>query len=413
MDEFPRKAIKVIVPFGPGGASDSLARVVQESIRRDDLSPHPLVIINVPGAGGTIGSRRAKNARPDGYTILNLHDAIMTAKQVRHVYGPEAFVPIASTGASHTVVCTGPEGRWTSVAQALDEAAETPGEVKYGMNLGAPSHFIGLQLEQKHGSARFGMVPLQGGADRFEKLAGGHVDLSIFSVSEYLQFRKTETRRGLKALAYLGPERHPKLAGTPTAREEGIDLVTGTTQFWWAPKGTPPDRIEKIADLLERAMNSDWLRKKYAEKSVDPVFLRGEALLAEIETKRAQIVGLKVDDAEQNKGGLPVFGAILTGVGIFAGLSVFLGLSQKIAPSAVKTRRNWRPAAIVGLLSAYLGLLSLHWLPFWLATGLFAAAAGWILAPNLRTRGIVAGAGVFLAIGLQFLFQNVLIIDLP
>ncbi|MEM1296694.1 MAG: tripartite tricarboxylate transporter substrate binding protein, partial [Verrucomicrobiota bacterium] len=318
LDDFPRKPIKVIVPFGPGGASDTLARIVQEAIRRDELAPEPLVMINVPGAGGTIGSRRAKNARPDGYTILNLHDGILTAKHTGHDYGAEEFIPIASTGSSHTVVCTGPEGNWPDLKQVLVEAKKRPGEVKFGMNLGAPSHFVGLQLEQKEEGASFGMIPLQGGADRFEKLVGGHVDLSIFSVSEYLQFRMTERRpNGLRAIAYLGPERHPQLAGTPTGIEVGVDLVTGTTQFWWAPKGTPADRIEKLGDILEAAMKSEWLESRYRQKSVEPICLRGDPLLQLIEEKEAQLASLNVGDLSSSGRKVPMVRFVIAAVIVF------------------------------------------------------------------------------------------------
>ena len=96
--EFPRKPIKVVVPFGPGGDSDTFARIMQKTIRDHELLPEPLVILNVPGAGGTIGSRRVRDAAPDGYTILNLHEGIFTSKYAGRVsYGPEAFRPIAAT----------------------------------------------------------------------------------------------------------------------------------------------------------------------------------------------------------------------------------------------------------------------------------------------------------------------------
>ncbi|MDB4416202.1 tripartite tricarboxylate transporter substrate-binding protein, partial [Akkermansiaceae bacterium] len=69
--EFPRKPVKIVVPFGPGGDSDTFTRIIQKSVEDHDLLPEPLVVVNVPGAGGTIGSRRVRNAPPDGHMILN------------------------------------------------------------------------------------------------------------------------------------------------------------------------------------------------------------------------------------------------------------------------------------------------------------------------------------------------------
>tara|TARA_R110002096_G_scaffold147671_23_gene307847 strand:+ start:3107 stop:4375 length:1269 start_codon:yes stop_codon:yes gene_type:complete len=414
LDEFPRKPIKIIVPFGPGGASDTLARIVQEAIRRDELATEPLVIINVPGAGGTIGSRRAKNARPDGYTILNLHDGLLTAKHTGHDYGAEEFIPIASTGSSHTVVCTGPKGKWSDLNKLLLEARERPGELKFGMNLGAPSHFVGLQLQETMEGASFGMIPLQGGADRFEKLVGGHIDLSIFSVSEYLQFRMTDRRPdGLRAIAYLGPERHPQLAGTPTGREVGIDLVTGTTQFWWAPKGTPTERIQKLGDILEAAMESEWLQSRYRQKSVEPICLRGEPLAKLIAEKEAELASLNVGDLSTAGGKVEMVRFVCGGVILFGLSAVLLGLMAPgvdLMANLALNRRSW---LVVGVFLGYLAILQTRLVPFWLVTILFIGGLGWSLAPNLRSGKIAIAWSVILGLGLQVLFQRILIIDLP
>ncbi|MCH7592696.1 MAG: hypothetical protein IH989_07960, partial [Planctomycetes bacterium] len=95
----PARPIRIVVPFAAGGGTDLFARIMEEAIERNRLLPQPLLITNVDGAGGTIGSRRVKNAKPDGYTVLLLHDAIVTARYAgKAPYGPEAFVPVAATG---------------------------------------------------------------------------------------------------------------------------------------------------------------------------------------------------------------------------------------------------------------------------------------------------------------------------
>ena len=77
---YPARPIKVVVPFAAGGGSDTFARIIKRSIDDQGLLDQPLVILNVDGAGGTIGSRRVKNAPDDGYTLLNVHEALITAK---------------------------------------------------------------------------------------------------------------------------------------------------------------------------------------------------------------------------------------------------------------------------------------------------------------------------------------------
>lgn len=411
--DFPRKPIKVIVPFGSGGASDTLARVVQEGIRRSQVSPEPFVIVNVPGVGGSLGSRRVKNARPDGYTILNLHEGILTARYSGTVeYGPEAFVPIASTGQAHTVVCTGPDSQWTSLDQILTAAKEKPGTLLYGGNLGAPSHFVGLLLEHLVEGAEFKIVPLGGGAERYSKLAGGHIDLAIFSLSEYKEFRKTPERpEGLRGIVYLAPERHHEFPDLPTANEQGYDLVTGTTQYWWAPKGTSQDRIDKLADILESSMQSEFVQERYGEMGIEPVLFRGDALGESVEAADAQLAALDLDTGTKPKS-LPLV-PLLSGLCVVFGFGhwVFGKRSGKQAEKReALSRMGWVMAV---LLVSYLFLLQVRGVPYWASTSAFAAISGVLLVRSVRGKMIAVGIGIVLGVGLNYLFKSVLVIDLP
>ena len=273
--DFPRKPIKVVVPFGPGGDSDTFARIMQKTIRDHELLPEPLVILNVPGAGGTIGSRRVRDAAPDGYTILNLHEGILTSKYAGRVsYGPEAFRPIAATAMSNLVICVREESPFKNLRDVLEAAAEKPDAILFGMAQGTPTHFAGRRLEKAGGEVKFRMVASGGGAKRRNDLVGEHVDVTPFSLAEYMGFEEG----GVRAVAYLAAERHPELPEVPTARELGYEVVMPHVHYWWAPKSTPDSAVEKIADVLEAAMKTDYLRGKLAETKTEPLFLRGAAL---------------------------------------------------------------------------------------------------------------------------------------
>lgn len=411
--DFPRKPIKVVVPFGSGGASDTLARVVQEGVRRSQVSPEPFVIVNVPGVGGSLGSRRVKNARPDGYTILNLHEGILTARYSGTVeYGPEAFVPIASTGQAHTVVCTGPDSQWTSLDQILKAAKEKPGTLLYGGNLGAPSHFVGLLLEHLVEGAEFKIVPLGGGAERYSKLAGGHIDLAIFSLSEYKEFRKTPERpEGLRGIVYLAPERHSEFPDLPTATEQGYDLVTGTTQYWWAPKGTSQDRIDKLADILESSMQSEFVQERYGEMGIEPVLLRGDALVESVEAADAQLAALDLDTGTKPES-LPLV-PLLSGLCVVFGFGHWV-LGKRSVEQAEKKEALSRMGLVMAvLLVSYLFLLQVRGVPYWASTSAFAAISGVVLVRSVRGKMIAVGIGIVLGVGLNYLFKSVLVIDLP
>ena len=137
---YPDGPLKLIVPFAPGGGSDTIARIIQKAIRDEKLSPVPLVIVNVPGAGGTIGSRQVRDAKADGQTLLLLHDGIFTAKYSGKVsFGAEAFNPVAM-GRGGMVLAVKSDSRFSDLLSLLGEAASNPDSITYSTNLGAPSH---------------------------------------------------------------------------------------------------------------------------------------------------------------------------------------------------------------------------------------------------------------------------------
>ena len=107
---YPNRPITLIVPFGPGGESDTFARMIQRTIAENQFLDQEVVVKNVGGAGATIGSGQARKADPDGYTMLILHEALITAQVSGKVsYGPESFEPIAASGKTNMVIAVAEE----------------------------------------------------------------------------------------------------------------------------------------------------------------------------------------------------------------------------------------------------------------------------------------------------------------
>ena len=130
---------------------------------------------------------------PDGYKILCHHNAIITAKLAGTVdYGPEAFEPIALTAEMSMVILVREDSPVQNIVDLLEQAKATPKEVRFGANKGAPAYFTTLQLERAWPGADFSIVSAGGGADRYSKILGGHLEAGIFSLSEYLDFRGVE-----------------------------------------------------------------------------------------------------------------------------------------------------------------------------------------------------------------------------
>jgi len=291
-EAFPEKAITVIVPFAAGGGSDVFVRIFQEAIRKNQLCPFPIVVKNLAGAGGTIGSRAAKEAKPDGHTLLCLHDGIYTAQHYGNAdWGPSDFEPLAATGRSGVVVAVSESSPFESLHDLMKEAIRRPYQYVFGTNLGAPNHYSALFLQEGMPGAKFRFTQTGGGAKRLAQLKGGHVDLTGFSVAEYEQFKAA----GIRALATMSEEREPSFPNLPTAKEQGVNAVHGLMQFWWAPKGTPEPRLFYLQNLLRQTMETDFVRTRLGNLHMEPFFQVGEPLLETVRSRSANLRGITLE----------------------------------------------------------------------------------------------------------------------
>lgn len=290
--DYPSKPITVIVPFAAGGGSYVFVRIFQNAIRKNNLCPQPIVIKNIAGAGGTIGSRSAKNATPDGHTILCLHDGIYTAQHYGNAdWGPDNFEPIAATGRSGVVVAVEEDSPYTSLNELMEEARDRPYQLVYGTNLGAPNHYSALFLQNGKSGAKFRFTQTGGGAKRLAQLKGGHIDLTGFSVAEYQQFKDA----GIKALASLGEERESSFPNLTTALEQDVRATHDLMQFWWAPQNTPPERIAYLQNLLAEAMATREIKESFQNLHMDPVLQVGQDLLKTIADRSQKLQGITID----------------------------------------------------------------------------------------------------------------------
>ncbi len=404
--EFPRKPIKVIVPFPAGGGSDTFTRIMQKAIRENELLPQPIVVINVPGAGGSVGSRRVRDAQPDGYTILNLHEGMLSSKYSgRTAYGPEAFRPIAATGRSGLVICVRNDSPFQSLAELMEAAVKTPEGVRFGMAPGTPTHFTGRKLELAAEGARFRMVASGGGSKRFNDLLGRHIDATPFSVAEFIKFAPG----GIRALAYLGRERHSAFPDLPTARESGFEVSMTHIQYWWAPKSTPNPAIERLAEALKAALETEFVREKLAELKTEPLFLAGGELedhLAARESEFRDAALVQYDDVPDPVAPVTVLAVLLAVAAIFKSRG---GSPQRSTATA------WRYFAMTaGILALYVLAMQVAGLSFATATVLFIPLMGIAAGVrSLRNVALLTAAGALLAWGCVLVFTEVLVVDLP
>ena len=415
---YPSQPIHVVVPFKQGGESDTFARIIQRGIEKENLLPVPLVIINRPGTSGTVGSRHVLHAEPDGYTVLLLHDALLMAKRGGQAdYGAEAFAPVAATGRTGLLIVVPEDSHFKNLTMLMDEISTKPNTVLFGANMAAPVHFAAAELETTREGAAFRYTQVGSGADRYEKLVGRKIDVTVFSIGEYLRYRTKDGKQVMRALAYFGEERHHGLPEIPTAKEQGFPLEMSNMNFWWMPKGTPQKRIDYLADVLEKVMKTEYVKKQLDRVKVDPFVLRGEKLQTAIRKRTESLENVSLRPFHKLPDIPMILLVIVLGLSILLGIVTFLsvGTTKPREPTSTSVSGNrWLLLSCLGVTLLYVVALSIPGIHFPPATVAFVLGFGWILTRfRLSTWPVLEIIALFLGLGMYYLLTQVFVVDLP
>ncbi len=409
--EYPERPITLVVPFGTGGGTDTYARALQQAIDDHDLLPQPIVISNVPGAGATIGSRQEKNGGPDGYTLLLLHEAIITAQHSGQAkYGPEAFEPIAGTGRIGLILAVAEKSPHKDLTDLLEDAKQRPDQLVFAANIGAPVHFVGAMLEQHYPGARFRFTQTGGGEKRLNALLGRHAEVSAFSLEEFLRYESA----GIRALAYCDKHRTPDAPNIPTTFEQGIPIRHINMQFWWAPKGTPKERTAVFAAALEKAMQNEDVIERMKQIHSEPVFVQGEAMQAEVAALQESVSGVVLRET-QPLPNIPLFVGLLTAMlGAIVGVQTLRSSTTRTTPVASSLYSLRAALAFVVITVSYGAVLALKSVGFAEATFVYVLIVGAMLTRMQRKHWIpLIVVAVAMSWGMGAIFTNFFKLVLP
>jgi tripartite-type tricarboxylate transporter receptor subunit TctC len=261
---YPAKPITVVVPFPAGGPSDVVARIVTDQMGK--ILGQSLVIENVGGAGGTIGSARVAGAEPDGYTLLagSMGSHVSAPVLTPNVkYDSERdFEPIGFTAHSPAVVVARKDFPAKDLREFVDYIKKNGEQVKQAHGgIGASSHMACLLFTLQAG-IRPALVAYRGTAPALNDLIGGHVD---FFCEQVVSVAPQIAAGTIKAYAVSASERLPTLPNVPTARELGVNYQMSIWAGIFAPKGTPKGIIEKLAAALDRSLDEPGVKVKLAD----------------------------------------------------------------------------------------------------------------------------------------------------
>ena len=269
--DYPGRAIKMVVPFAPGGGTDVLGRIIAQ--RLSEKWGQPVVVENQPGASGGIGTKAFVKAEPDGYTLLMASTgALMAASAALAPDGnfdvTKFFAPITVVAAPPYLLVINPNVKANSVAELIALAREKPKALSFGSSgIGAASHLSGALFEM---DAKIELlhVPYKGTGPAVTDLLGGRIDM-MFSPSTTVQAHVAVGK--LKALATTGAKRSKFFPNVPTVAEGGLPGYVSVGWFGLlAPAHTPKDIVDKLNKTVVAIMGEKDVIDRMAKLGAEP-----------------------------------------------------------------------------------------------------------------------------------------------
>ena len=268
-DDYPSNTITIVVPFAAGGPTDTVARLVAESM--GETLGQQVVIENVGGAGGTLGARRAAQAEPDGYTLLLHHIGMATSPALYEdlPFDPsEDFAPIGLVTEVPMTLVARPDFPPEDLQGLVDHVKKNADEVTYAhAGTGAASQLCGMLFMQAIETPVV-TVPYKGTGPAMTDLMGGQVDFMCDQTTNTTNQIKADM---IKAYTVFTDERLEALPDVPTAKEAGLEIPISIWHGLYAPAGTPEDIITELSDALQKALADPKVVERFAELGTEPV----------------------------------------------------------------------------------------------------------------------------------------------
>ena len=275
--EFPTKAITVIIPFAGGSASDVVSRIVFE--RTSAALGHPMIIDNRPGAGGNNGTLQGSKADPDGYTLIGGGSGPVAANKSLYKelgYDPEKDLEIVSPFVKFTIVVVASNKLPVkTLRELIDYAKANPGKLNYGsVGNGSSQHLAGEYFQQLTG-VKLTHVPYRNIAQYGPDMIAGDVPLGF---QWYPNVAGPIQAKAATVLAVAGPNHLPVVPDSPTTTEAGLPAYQNEGWFaLMAPKGTPRPILEKLNKALMMAVNDPGVKAKFALQGAETMGLSLDA----------------------------------------------------------------------------------------------------------------------------------------
>jgi tripartite-type tricarboxylate transporter receptor subunit TctC len=278
---YPKQAINLIIPLAPGDSTDVAGRTIGEGLSK--LLKVPVVAVNRPGAGGTIGTDSAVKAPKDGYTIVITNNAsvvfnrILTPNAVP--YDPfKDLTPIGLAIRTPIVLAVHKDAPFKDFAEMVEYGKKNPGNVRVGtVGPGSVGHFT-VEIVNSLTGAELTMIPFKGAGPAVTAALGGHIEGAAAAQGVVAEHLKAGTMRGIIASSKM-----PEFPQIPTLAQLGYKQnLLGVWSAFFAPAGVPPEVSKTLIAALEKVMKDPAVASRLANLGMVADYEPPERLIAEI-----------------------------------------------------------------------------------------------------------------------------------
>jgi tripartite-type tricarboxylate transporter receptor subunit TctC len=298
---YPAKAVRLIVPFPPGGGTDFVARAIQP--RLGEALGQTIIIDNRPGATGILGTELGAKAPPDGYTLTMATGATISANMAlfpKLPYDPpKDFVPVTLVASQPNLLAVHPTLPAKTVRDLIAIAKSRPGQLNYASSGSGSSHHLSGELLKVMAGINIVHVPYKGTGPAITDAVGGHVEVIFAGIAAIMPQVKSGR---LRALGVTKAQRSAILPSVPTIAEAGLPGYEITS--WHgvlAPTGTPPAVVLRVRDAVAKALDNAEVRERFSSQGAEPVGSTPEAFAKFLPADIAKIgklikaAGIKAD----------------------------------------------------------------------------------------------------------------------
>ncbi len=273
-DKYPSRPIELICAYGPGGGSDVFSRSI--AIPLGKILGQSVVVKNVSGSAGGVGTVYVAKQPADGYTILqNVTDMIINDTMKRVEVTHEDFIPLGRVQHDQSLFWVSTESKFKTMKEVIEYAKKNPGKLKMAISQSAGFDETMTSTFKKVAGIDITLVPYNAGGEAVAALLGGHVDLLHEEAGSAIALYQGKK---IKPLLVMTEERLPVFPDVPTAKELGYDVTMGIWRGLFVRKGTPPEIVAKLEAAIQKSTEDSVYKAVTKEIMLDqrPGYLNSE-----------------------------------------------------------------------------------------------------------------------------------------